>query len=90
MLECKTNVTFDDAIYLVAWSHSFILFIQLTFASVVLHCLVRFTSACHVLGHSSFVDKEHWVAIAYSLDFVPIAFTEIAQGFATQDEEAIL
>ena len=80
----------DDAIYLVAWSHSFILFIQLTFASVLLQCLVRFTSACHVLVHCLFVDKDHWVVIAYSLDFVPIASKEIAQGFATQDEEVIL
>ena len=67
--------------YLVAWSDSFILFIRVTFASVVLQCLVRFTSAYHVLVHRLFFDKDHCVAIAYFLDFVPIASKEIAQGF---------
>ena len=59
MLECWTIVSFDDAIYLVAWSHTFILFIQVTFTSVVLQCLVRFTLACHALVHCLFVDKDH-------------------------------
>ena len=59
MLECWTIVSSDDAIYLVAWSHSFILFIQVTFASVALQYLVRFTSAYHVLVHCFFVDKVH-------------------------------
>ena len=58
MLEYWTIVSFDDAIYLVAWSHAFILFIQVTFASVVLQCLVTFTSACHVFVHL-FVDEDH-------------------------------
>ena len=81
MLECWTIVSFDDAIYLVAWSHAFILFIQVTCVSVVLQCLVRFTSACPVLVHCLSVDKDHWVAIAYFLNFVPIASKEIAQVF---------
>ena len=57
-----------------------ILFIQVTFASVVLQGLVKFTSACHVLVHCLFVDKDHCVAIAYFLDFVPIVSKDIAQG----------
>ena len=81
MLECPIIVSFDDAMYLVAWSHAFILFIQVTFASVVLQCLVRFTSACHVLVHCLFVVKDHWVVIAYFLIFLPIASKEITQVF---------
>ena len=80
MLECSTIVSFDDAIYLLAWSHSFVLFIQLTFASVVLQFLVRFTSACHVSVHCLFVDKEHCVALAYFLHFVPIPSKGMAQS----------
>ena len=59
MLECWKIVSFDDAVYLVALSNPFILFIQVTFARVVLQCLVRFTSACDVLVHCLFVDKDH-------------------------------
>ena len=81
MLECWTVVSFDDAMYLVAWSDSLVFFIQVTFASVVLQCFVGFTSACHVLVHFLIVDKDHCVAIAYFLGFVPIAFKEIAQSF---------
>ena len=81
MLECETIASFDDAIYLVAWSPSLILFIQVTFASVMLQGVVRFTSACHVLVHCLFVDKDHCVVIAYLLDFVPLASKEVAQGF---------
>ena len=60
--------------------HSFILFIQLTFASVVLQCLVRFISACHGLVYCLISDEDHCVVIAYFREFVPIAFEEIAQG----------
>ena len=59
MLESWTIVSVDDAIHLVAWSQTFILFMQVTFASVALQCLVSFTSACHVLIHCLFVDKDH-------------------------------
>ena len=55
------------------------LFIQVTFASVMLRCLVRFTSACRVLVHCLFVDKDQCVLIAYFLDFVPIASRKIAK-----------
>ena len=48
---------------------------------MVLQCLVRITLACHVLVHGLFVDRGHCVAIAYFLDFVPIASEEIAQVF---------
>ena len=51
-----------------------------TLASAVIQCLVRFTSACHVLIHYLFADKDHCVVIAYFLHFVPIASREIAQG----------
>ena len=80
MLECEIVFSFDDATYFVAWSHSFILFVQVRVASVVLQCFVRFISACHMLVHCLLVDKDHCVAIAYFLDFVPTASKEIAKG----------
>ena len=67
--------------YLIAWSHSFILFIHVTSASVVLQSSVRFTSAFHVLVHCLFVDKDCYVPIAYFQNFAPIASKEISQGF---------
>ena len=56
-----------------------IFFIEVIFASVVLQCLVRFTSECHVLVHCSFADKDHWVTIAYFLDCVPFPSKEISE-----------
>ena len=62
MLDCKTIVSLDDAAYLVAWAHSFMLFIQVTSASVVVlkkvptstgPCCIPSTVSCHSYGLAS-------------------------------------
>ena len=67
--------------------HSFILFIQVIFASVTLQLLVRFTSACHVLVYCLFADKDQCVAIAYLLDLCLLPLRRSPKVVATKDNE---